>query len=190
MPQLDLITFSLQLGLIILLQWTLIHILISIIIPSYLILQKSKRILYQFINQSTLLFKQYAIKNWLYFINYISQFVFVNIFLVQPLDRRIKKIAFLKKYKDYLIVFFKEIFLKISYCFKKKHYYQLNLKASVNYLLINNLHYGFYNKYNFLFPNRLTKIYEIIVKKILQYRLREDEAIIPNLILKSNEFSS
>ena len=76
MPQLDLITFSLQLGLIILLQWTLIHILISIIIPSYLILQKSKRILYQFINQST-----YYLSNMQLKIGYTLLIIFLNLFL-------------------------------------------------------------------------------------------------------------
>jgi len=107
----------------------------------------------------------------------------IKFFFVPMFEKRIKKMSNLYRYKIYLNVIFRNIFLTITNLINQSiNYYDLKFKFSTNYLLIDSLIPYYYNKYNNLkFPTS-TKINEVIVNKILKYRLREDEAMLQNLI--------
>ena len=96
------------------------------------------------------------------------------------LHHQVKTLAYIKAYQSYLRTLFDQ-FIPVLFLFHKFHHInQLNLKNKFNFLMIRNdcFYFDDYHQTFFQSHQNYTKTEEIMIKKVVNYRLREDEAIL------------
>jgi hypothetical protein len=186
MPQLDLMTFVIQLSLILFLFWSLTLFFQYIILPQYLEFMLHKELSWQTTNVLVILIKQS-----------LTLFFLHNLYLSSKIYKIYKN--FINSLKDLAITLtfsFIKIILKIDNFNKYKliKISQILNKLSgnsskLNFLLLNNKKFNFIKKFYLNGFNekkreiKKTDLYSrIIVKNTRKYRLLEDETRINNLI--------
>ena len=184
MPQLDFLTFSLQVGIILWVFWSLYLSIVSLILPQYLLIDNSKKHLWVELKSYLVLVKSYSMNTFFEFICFTNK-------MLEILSLYLKNLKFLRTFLTYN---FLKLILK-SYTLEKfleiLNFSNINLidntfgqKNKLNFLLIKNSTYSFVQKYYQLSLYLKVKKTKLLLKEQLEYRLDIDE-VIKNLSFKN-----
>lgn len=186
MPQLDFLTFNLQVSMILFIFINLFLVGKNILIPQYLSFNKIQSFLWKRLILFIILFKFLSFLSFLHFLiegSKVSKFIFLMIkkinFLKELITNKFLKFIFNKK-KIFLlnINIYKNLFIFI----KKEHLYN-----KYNFLLISKFIYIAGTKYNnyTIFLKKKSK--RLIVEENLKIRFDDDEVVINNLFFFKNK---
>jgi len=114
MPQLDLLTLSVQVSAIIFFSWGLLITMLNLILPQYLLLNHSKKLLWFYLNNLIVKVKYYAFLTYGHAILALDIFVkslLQKVLLLKPLIGNFTKIVFKRlRQKKVLLSFLKVFF--------------------------------------------------------------------------------
>ena len=177
MPQLDSITFSLQVGLFFWLFWSLYIIVVVLILPQYLLVDFTKNLLWKEISALLIVVK-------LYTLTIFADFVFVYNRVINSIKLYLKNLKFLRTFLTYN---FLKLILK-NYMLEKfsKTLNFLNIilidnifeqKNKWSFLTLKNSIYSFVQKYYLLKLYLKVNKTKLILNEQLEYRLEIDEVV-------------
>jgi len=114
MPQLDLLTLSVQVSAIIFFSWGLLITMLNLILPQYLLLNHSKKLLWFYLNNLIVKVKYYAFLTYAHGVVALSSFVkalLQKVVLLKALIGNFTKLVFKRlRKKKIFIFFFKSLF--------------------------------------------------------------------------------
>lgn len=189
MPQLDLLTLSVQVSAIIFFSWGLLITMLNLILPQYLLLNHSKKLLWFYLNNLIVKVKYYAFLTYGHAILALDIFVkslLQKVLLLKPLIGNFTKIVFKRlRQKKVLLSFLKVFFYEKLFflndnsikkntinSFGQKHKLNFFFKKNSTYASIQKYLLSFSNKFNLTKRKRLT----IMLKEGLHAWTFEDRA--------------
>jgi len=194
MPQLDLLTLSVQVSAIIFFSWGLLITMLNLILPQYLLLNHSKKLLWFYLNNLIVKVKYYAFLTYGHAILALDIFVkslLQKVLLLKPLIGNFTKIVFKRlRQKKVLLSFLKVFFYEKLFflndnsikkntinSFGQKHKLNFFFKKNSTYASIQKYLLSFSNKFNLTKRKRLT----IMLKEGLHAWTFEDRARVKNI---------
>jgi len=194
MPQLDLLTLSVQVSAIIFFSWGLLITMLNLILPQYLLLNHSKKLLWFYLNNLIVKVKYYAFLTYGHAILALDIFVkslLQKVLLLKPLIGNFTKIVFKRlRQKKVLLSFLKVFFYEKLFflndnsikkntinSFGQKHKLNFFFKKNSTYASIQKYLLSFSNKFNLTKRKRLT----IMLKEGLHAWTFEDRALVKNI---------
>jgi len=194
MPQLDLLTLSVQVSAIIFFSWGLLITMLNLILPQYLLLNHSKKLLWFYLNNLIVKVKYYAFLTYGHAILALDIFVkslLQKVLLLKPLIGNFTKIVFKRlRQKKVLLSFLKVFFYEKLFflndnsikkntinSFGQKHKLNFFFKKNSTYASIQKYLLSFSNKFNLTKRKRLT----IMLKEGLHAWTFEDRARVKNV---------
>ena len=194
MPQLDLLTLSVQVSAIIFFSWGLLITMLNLILPQYLVLNHSKKLLWFYLNNLIVKVKYYAFLTYAHGVVAFDSFVkslLQKVNLLKTLIGNFTKLVFkrLRKRKILFaflkVFFFEKLFFLNDNSIKKNSINTFGQKYKLNFFFKKNSTYTFVQKYLLNFSNKFNltkrKRLTIMLKEGLHAWTFEDRARVKNV---------
>jgi len=144
MPQLDLLTLSVQVSAIIFFSWGLLITMLNLILPQYLLLNHSKKLLWFYLNNLIVKVKYYAFLTYAHGVVALSSFVkalLQKVVLLKALIGNFTKLVFKRlRKKKYLFSFLKVFFFEKLFFLNFSNKFYLTKRKRLTIMLKEGLH--------------------------------------------------
>ena len=153
MPQLDFLTFGIQITLIIVFGWVLVHFITKRVLPSYIHFNEIRKLLWLGLGSSVSSFKFYSYLTFLHLINIYTKQVSLTTLILDTSNFCVEFFSG-TLLKSFIKIYFtkKNIFIKINF-YKNIFFGKINLlsnfgqKNKLNFLILKNSTYSFVQNY-------------------------------------------